>query len=79
MNWIYRHWRVKNKSLAQRTESSAILKTTMRKLKEVEARLNETPDKQTSLTDSDAGSMKKRSYELDASLRARLPLQTFNH
>ncbi len=54
------------------------MKTKMRKLKEVEAQLNETPDKQTSLTDSDAGSMKKRSYELDASLRARLLLQNFN-
>ncbi len=42
------------------------------------AQLNETPDKQISLTDSDACSMKKRSCELDASLRTRLPLKAFN-
>ncbi len=50
----------------------------MRELKEIKSQLDETPDKQLSLTNSDVCSMKKRSCELDASLRARLPLQTFN-
>ncbi|WP_158491128.1 MULTISPECIES: hypothetical protein [Stutzerimonas] len=50
----------------------------MHELKEIEAQLNETPDKQISLTDSAACSMKKRSCELDASLRTRLPLLAFN-
>ena len=36
------------------------LKTQMRELKEVEVKLNETPDKQISLTDPDARSMKSR-------------------
>jgi len=38
----------------------AALKTQMRELKEVEVKLNETPDKQISLTDPDARSMKTR-------------------
>ncbi|MDD5471093.1 MAG: IS1182 family transposase [Sideroxydans sp.] len=38
----------------------AALKTQMRALKEVEVKLNETPDKQISLTDPDARSMKSR-------------------
>ncbi|MEN1451458.1 IS5/IS1182 family transposase, partial [Pseudomonas aeruginosa] len=36
----------------------ATLKTKLRELKEVEVQLNETPDKQISLTDPDARSMK---------------------
>ena len=38
----------------------AALKTQMQELKEIEAQLNETPDKQISLTDPDARSMKTR-------------------
>lgn len=38
----------------------AALKTKMQELKEIEVRLNETPDKQISLTDPDARSMKTR-------------------
>src|SRR5262249_35828683 len=41
-------------------EKIAALKTQMRTLKEIEVQLNETPDKQISLTDPDARSMKAR-------------------
>ena len=38
----------------------ATLKTKLKELKEIEVQLNETPDKQISLTDPDARSMKTR-------------------
>lgn len=41
-------------------DKTAALKAQMRALKEIEGRLNETPDKQISLTDPDARSMKTR-------------------
>ncbi len=45
---------------ARLQDKIATLKTQMRALKEVEVKLNETPDKQISLTDPDARSMKTR-------------------
>jgi transposase len=49
--------KVRTERLQDKIES---LKTQMRELKEVEVELNETPDKQISLTDPDARSMKTR-------------------
>jgi transposase len=54
----------------------ATLKTKLQALKEIEVQLNETPDKQISLTDSDARSMKNRGtgmvgYNLQAELDAK--------
>ncbi|MBN0077347.1 transposase, partial [Pseudomonas aeruginosa] len=54
----------------------ATLKTKLRELKEVEVQLNETPDKQISLTDPDARSMKTRGsgivgYNVQAAVDAK--------
>jgi len=54
----------------------AALKTQMQKLKEIEVKLNETPDKQLSLTDPDARSMKTRGtgivgYNVQAAVDAK--------
>jgi hypothetical protein len=57
-------------------EKIAALKAQMRELKDIEVRLNETPDKQISLTDPDARSMKTRGtgivgYNVQAAVDAK--------
>jgi chaperonin cofactor prefoldin len=47
------------------------LKTQMRALKDVEVKLNETPDKQISLTDPDARSMKTRGNGIVGSITSK--------
>lgn len=54
----------------------ATLKTKLKELKEIEVQLNETPDKQISLTDPDARSMKTRGigmvgYNVQAAVDAK--------
>ena len=68
------------KARTERLEDKiAALKTQMRKLREIEVKLNESPDKQISLTDPDARSMKTRGtgivgYNVQTAVDTKHPL-----